>query len=317
MLSVGVQTWSTDITALRRYWAAAEQLGYDRLTYGDGLWAWTHDGWTMLGALAVETRRVRIGPAVTYAFDASSHHPSWLAQRAATVDRLADGRLDLRLGVGAEDDETRAAWQRHGIPYPPPAERVARLDETIEIVRALWRGGPVSHRGRFFQLHGAPGGAPPLQRPGPPVWIAAMGDAALAVTARRADGWEASYLDPSDFATRWGRLRAMLVAAGREPEQMRRSVEVDVVLSRSAGESAAALDRFCATRRIDARDPLVATALTGDALAVRTAALAYEAAGATDLLLGFADFPATGMLETFAATVAPALRMDPVEVSGR
>jgi hypothetical protein len=79
-------------------------------------------------------------------------------------------------------------------------------------------------------------------------------------------------------------------AAGRDPDPVRRSVEVDVVLGRADGE----------------------------------AARAYEAAGATDLLLGFADFPATGMLEAFAATVAPALRAeapapraDAVEVRGR
>jgi alkanesulfonate monooxygenase SsuD/methylene tetrahydromethanopterin reductase-like flavin-dependent oxidoreductase (luciferase family) len=308
VLTLGVQTWGTDLAALRAYWRAAEALGYDRVVYGDGLWPWTFDGWTMLGALAVETRRVRIGPAVTYAFDPSSHHPAWLARRAATVDRLSGGRLDLRLGVGAGDGATGAAWRSHGIPYPPAAERVARLEETIGVVRALWRGEPVRHRGRFFRLHDAPAGPPPLQRPGPPVWIAAMGDAALAVTARRADGWEASYLAPADFAARWRRLRARLAAAGRDGDALRRSVEVDVVLDRSEGASRAALARFCAARGIDASHPLVATTLAGDAAAVRAAALAYQAAGATDLLLGFADFPATGMLDAFAGTVAPVLR---------
>lgn len=89
MISVGVQTWGTDVALLRRYWAAAESLGYHRLTYGDGLWGWTHDGWTMLGAVALLTRRVRIGRAVTYCFDSSSHHPSWLAKAAVKGARLA------------------------------------------------------------------------------------------------------------------------------------------------------------------------------------------------------------------------------------
>src|SRR5438477_11326739 len=123
MLTVGVQTWGTDVTALERYWKTADDLGYGRITYGDGLGDWTHDGWTMLGALAVATRRARIGPAVTYAFDPAAHHPSWLARRAVTVDHLSGGRLDLRLAVGAEDEGTRAAWERHGIRYPPAVER--------------------------------------------------------------------------------------------------------------------------------------------------------------------------------------------------
>src|SRR4029077_19557452 len=50
VLTLGVQTWGTDLAALQRYWAAAEALGYDRVVYGDGLWPWTYDGWTMLGA---------------------------------------------------------------------------------------------------------------------------------------------------------------------------------------------------------------------------------------------------------------------------
>src|SRR5919197_4736486 len=142
VISVGVQTWGTDVDALRRYGQAADALGYARITYGDGLGAWTHDGWTMLGALAVLTRRARIGPAVTYCFDASSHHPSWLAKRAVTVDHLSGGRLDLRLGVGAEDAATAAHWRGHAIPYPDPATRIALVDEAVTILDALWTGEP-------------------------------------------------------------------------------------------------------------------------------------------------------------------------------
>ena len=47
VISVGVQTWGTDVVALRRYWQTADDLGYARITYGDGLWRWTHDGGTM------------------------------------------------------------------------------------------------------------------------------------------------------------------------------------------------------------------------------------------------------------------------------
>ena len=108
-LALGVQTWSTDVAAVTRFWRAADELDYARITYGDGLWDFTHDGWTMLGALAAVTGRARLGPAVTYAFDPAAHHPSWLAKRAVTVDHLSGGRLDLRLAVGAEAAATRDA----------------------------------------------------------------------------------------------------------------------------------------------------------------------------------------------------------------
>src|SRR5262245_16868902 len=161
----------------------------------------------MLGALAAQTRRVCIGPAVTYAVYPSSHHPSWLAKRATTVDHLSNGRLDLRLGIGAEDNATREVWQSHGIRYPPRAERVAGVAEAVDMIRALWQGGPVDRRGGFGDLSSALGGPPPVQRPGPPVWIAAMSVRALAMVARQADGWEARRREPAPARRRCGRRR--------------------------------------------------------------------------------------------------------------
>jgi hypothetical protein len=65
------------------------------------------------------------------------------------------------------------------------------------------------------------------------VWIAAMSELALAMVARQADGWEASYLSPGEFAERWRRLRRLLAAERRDPESLRRSIEVDVVLGQT------------------------------------------------------------------------------------
>lgn len=306
MIAVGVQTWGTDVAALRRYWAAADELGFARLTYGDGLFDWAHDGWSMLAALAAATRRVRIGPAVTYAFDPAAHHPSWLAKRAVTIDHLSGGRLDLRLAVGAEDPATAARWRSHGIPYPGARERIERLAETIEIVRRLWSGDTVDFRGRHHTLEAARVVPAPVQRPGPPVWIAAMGPRALAAVARHADGWEASYLSPEAFAGKRAALDALLAREGRAPGRLRRSVELDVVLVESAAERGV-LERFCRERGIDAGHPLLKAALVGPPHAIVEAIGRYAAAGATDLMLGFADFPAPGMLERFAARVLPAL----------
>jgi alkanesulfonate monooxygenase SsuD/methylene tetrahydromethanopterin reductase-like flavin-dependent oxidoreductase (luciferase family) len=305
VIALGVQTWSTDVAAVARYWRAADALGYARITYGDGLWDFTHDGWTMLGALATATRRARLGPAVTYAFDPAAHHPSWLAKRAVTVDHLSGGRLDLRLAVGAGDPATRAAWERHGIRYPPGAERVRALEEAIAAITALWRGEAVERPGPVFGLRGARLAPPPVQRPGPPVWIAAMGPQALALAARRADGWEASYLSPAAFGALAARLDGLLGTAARPARAVRRSVELDVILAASRGEREAWTRRFAAERGVAPGHAIVATALAGDADAVAARIGAYAAAGATDLMLGFADFPATGMLERFARDVFP------------
>jgi alkanesulfonate monooxygenase SsuD/methylene tetrahydromethanopterin reductase-like flavin-dependent oxidoreductase (luciferase family) len=308
VIALGVQTWSTDVAAVDRFWRAADALGYARITYGDGLWDFTLDGWTMLGALAAATRQARIGPAVTYAFDPAAHHPSWLAKRAVTVDHLSGGRLDVRFAVGAGDGATAAAWQRHGIRYPAAAERVAALEEALVAIRALWRGETVDVDGRVFRLHGARLAPPPVQRPGPPVWIAAMGPRALALAARRADGWEASHATPADFAALAARLDEGLAVARRRPENVRRSVELDVILADSPRERDAWTRRFAAERSVGPDHAIHQAALAGDAEAVAGRVREYAAAGATDLMLGFVDFPATGMLERFARDVVPRLR---------
>lgn len=307
MLSVGVQTWGTALPRLTDYWARAEALGYDRITYGDGLWPWTHDGWTMLGALAVLTRRCRIGPAVTYCFGPAARHPSWLAKACVTVDHLSGGRVDLRVGVGADDRSAADAWLSHGIDYPDARDRVECLAEGLEVIKALWAGGPVDFAGNFFSLKGATLEPRPLQLPAPPLWIAAMGIRALGVAARWAEGWEASYLTPRAFAEKWGRLQALLAREGREARGMRRSVEVDVILGRDAAQALEAREGFCQSRGIAPDHPLLGTALTGEPGAVRDRIAQYEAAGATDLMCAFADFPAPGMLDLFAQEVLPSL----------
>jgi alkanesulfonate monooxygenase SsuD/methylene tetrahydromethanopterin reductase-like flavin-dependent oxidoreductase (luciferase family) len=307
VIAIGVQTWSTDVAALRRYWQVADDLGYARLTYGDGLWSFTHDGWTMLAALACATRRARVGHAVTYAFDRAAHHPSWLAKRAVAIDHLSGGRFDLRLAVGAEDRMTAEAWRSHGIPYPRAGERLVALQEAVTIVRRLWRGETVHAPGPHFPLSGATVAPAPIQRPGPPIWIAAVGPRALDVAARHADGWEASLLSPEAFARAAARVDAGLRAAGRPPEAVRRSVELDVALVGATGDRGTHVRAFCAARGVAPGHPLLETALIGDADDVVERIAAYAAVGATDLMLGFADFPATGMLQAFAASVLPRL----------
>lgn len=308
MISFGVQTWGTEWSALRAYWIAAERLGYDRVTYGDGLWAWTHAGWPALGALAALTRTARIGPAVTYCFDPAAHHPSWLAKSAVAVDHLSGGRLDLRLGVGANDPAAADCWRAHGLLYPEPSDRIEILDEGIQIIRALWSGTPVDFSGRTFTLKGAHLLPQPLQSSGPPIWVAAVGTRALALTAARADGWEASYLTPEAFARKWDQLKALLERHRRAPARLRRSVEVDVIVGDTGAAVRAWRERFCQERGIAPGDRVFETALVGEPAAIADRIIAYERAGATDFMLAFADFPATRMLERFAESIVRVLK---------
>jgi alkanesulfonate monooxygenase SsuD/methylene tetrahydromethanopterin reductase-like flavin-dependent oxidoreductase (luciferase family) len=135
VIALGVQTWSTDVAAVERFWRVADELGYARITYGDGLWGlhprrMDHAGGARAGDPARAHRpggdlRVRSCRLIT---------PRGSPKRAVTVDHLSRGRLDLRLAVGASDAETRAAWERHGIRYPDGRVAWRRLEAAVDVL---------------------------------------------------------------------------------------------------------------------------------------------------------------------------------------
>jgi alkanesulfonate monooxygenase SsuD/methylene tetrahydromethanopterin reductase-like flavin-dependent oxidoreductase (luciferase family) len=298
-----VQTWGTDLEAVKAYAGEAEALGYDALWYGDGLWPWTHEGWTVLAALATVTTRIRLGPAVTYLIERAYRHPSLLAQLTSTVDRLSGGRLDLRVGLGANSPDAAATWRSHDIGYPDASERLARLREGLQVIKALWSGKPVEFSGKFYTLRGAQLASIPVQQPHPPIWIAAMGDRMLALAAELAAVWEASYLAPDAFARKLKRLAEHCRANGRDVRDMQRSVEVDVVIAETPADLEAGARQFLRARSLPDGHPLLETALVGDPAQCRDRIMEYREAGVTDFTLSFADFPAPAMLRLFAERV--------------
>ena len=110
-------------------------------------------------------------------------HPALLAKEAATVDRLSGGRLEFGLGAGWMTTDYTAT----GIPLDPPSVRIARLEEALEVIRALWSGEPVEHHGRFYDISGLVGTPSPAQQPHPPIVIGGGGRKVLEVAGRHAD----------------------------------------------------------------------------------------------------------------------------------
>ena len=165
----------------------AEELGYaaafvdgDLSMLGERSEADALDGWTVTTALLAHTRRIQIGSMRV------AHHwnAARLAQAVATAERLAPGRLRFLVSVGDHPIDAR-----FGLPVSPPADRIARLDETLSALRGLWRGETVTLRGRFVELDRA------RVRPIPPggrirIEIAAKGPRMLELVARHADVWD-------------------------------------------------------------------------------------------------------------------------------
>ncbi len=213
-----VHPWEELLGLVRR----AEELGYtaafvdgDLSMLSERSEADALDGWTVTTALLAHTRRIQIGSM------RMAHHwnAARLAQAAATAVRLAPGRL--RFLVSAGDHPIDA---RFGLPFAPPAERIARLDETLAALRALWRGEAVTVHGRFVELDRArvrpipPGGRIPIE-------IAAKGPRMLELVARHADVWDINLPPlPAHVGKAEQVLEKHCRSLGRDPRQIQRSM---------------------------------------------------------------------------------------------
>ena len=169
---------------LEREWRWAEELGFDAAWVTDTFalpQLSDYEAWTLLGALARATSRLRIGTLITTLV---ARHPSLLASAALTVDHISGGRLELGIGAGDEPADSDV----FGLPRWTPAERLLRLEEYVRSLDRLLRGETVEGTGRQYPVTRA-SLVGPVQRPRPPIIMAAEGPRAIRLAAQRADGW--------------------------------------------------------------------------------------------------------------------------------
>jgi len=132
-----------------------------------------------LGRIAAEADGMTIGTGILLL---PLHQPLDVAEQVATLDVISGGRFIFGVGLGYRDAETEAMNLN-------PKERVSRYVEALEVVERLWSGEPVTYEGRHFRLKDVRISLPTLQRPRPPIWMAANGDVAVRRAARMADAW--------------------------------------------------------------------------------------------------------------------------------
>jgi alkanesulfonate monooxygenase SsuD/methylene tetrahydromethanopterin reductase-like flavin-dependent oxidoreductase (luciferase family) len=156
----------------------AQESGFHSVWAGPG---YLHGGWhsaVLLARVRAEAPDLDVGMISLLPL----HHPVELAEQIATLDTICDGRLTLAAALGWRDFQFRA----FGI---PPAQRLSRFREGLEVMHKLWTQERVTHQGVHFHLDDVPGARSPLQYPAPRLWIAANQDPGVVRAAKTAEGW--------------------------------------------------------------------------------------------------------------------------------
>jgi F420-dependent oxidoreductase-like protein len=228
--------WGLDISQHQLTWdelvaraGLAEDAGLD------GVWVFDHfkalygdprgpslEAWTLLAGLARETSRVRLGTLVT---GMTHRHPWVLAAEVVTVDQLSGGRVECAVGAAWNDSEHREL----GIPFPPTAERMDRLEEGVQILRLLFTEDDATFEGRHYRLEGATYRPRPVQQPHPPIWIGGEGRRrTLPIVGRYADAWHGWASNATELAGITAIIDRAAEDAGRDPASIVRASSLSV-----------------------------------------------------------------------------------------
>jgi probable F420-dependent oxidoreductase len=282
----------------------AEAAGFDAVWIGDSLIARPrHEPLTLLAAVAARTRRVRLGTAVLLP---ALRNPVVLAHVVGTLDRVAEGRVVLGMGIAADTPPIRREFAAAGVPWD---RRVGRFLETLAICRALWSRDHVSFSGKHFTLEDVTMEPKPHRAGGPPIWIGGSGPTALREAARF-DAWFPTGPNVEFFAEHFPRIQAAARAAGRAPDAVTGAVYVTVALDPDAAAAEQRLNGFLESyyaapaSALRARQACYAGPMEGCATWLQR----WIDAGARHLMLRFAGGDQLAQVDEAAARLLPELR---------
>ena len=295
-------SWADYLQAVQK----VESLGYDTV------WTFDHmlpfagaddepcfETFTALTAMALRTSRIRFGSLVNGVL---YRDPATLAKCAADVDILSGGRLEFTLGAAWAEREFTA----YGLPFPPVAERMERLAETVEIVKLLWTQERTSYQGKHYTLVNAPCAPKPVQKPHPPITIGGGGRKTIRVAAKHANGWN-GIGSPAYLAERIDMLKAECSAIGRDFREIELSVHPTLAIARTHEQAESYARAFSAKLGIDL-EAARAGWLLGTPAEVRSQVQAYIDVGITHWLMAVGAPFDFDMLALFADEVLPAFR---------
>ncbi|MCY0898642.1 MAG: LLM class flavin-dependent oxidoreductase [Firmicutes bacterium] len=208
----------------------AERLGFDSLWVADhlmlGLNSEILEGWTTLSVLAGRTQRARLG------LIHQAHplrHPSLAAKMMATFDVLSNGRFIYFVDWGRSTDELA----RYGlIENEPPAVRVAKMLEGLELTMRMWQEDyPVTFEGRYYRVGRAIARPKPRQQPHPPIWLGETDPELLRWVSRYGQGWNLVFSGEERLQDALAQLTQHCRDVKRDVDTLERSIEVQILLA--------------------------------------------------------------------------------------
>ena len=220
---------------IKRSWQEAREaaIEFDRLGF-DSVWVCDHvygvpnpalpilEAWSELAAIAAITENVELGTLVTPPF---FRNPGVLAKQVATVDHISQGRAIMGLGAGWFQPE----FEAYGLRFPSLGERMRALEETAQILKALWTEDRVSFEGEHFTMKDALCEPKPIRRP--PILIGGGGERVLmGIAARHADIWNNMAVAHAQLPAKIEALRRRCDEVGRDPTSLRISQQCVVVV---------------------------------------------------------------------------------------
>jgi F420-dependent oxidoreductase-like protein len=287
----------------------AERLGFDSIwlfdhfhTYYRPVLETTFECWTSTAALARDTSRIRVGQMVTCN---GYRNPALLAKMASTVDVLSHGRLDFGIGAGWYQHE----FDAYGYTFPPVAERLRMLEESLQVIRAMWTEPYASFAGEHYRIAGAINEPKGVQQPHPPIWVGGSGErVTLRLAAQYGDATNfGGHLDDLDwYRHKFGVIRGHCNAIGRDADELIRSSDVETTLVRPGDDPELLSRRY---RRDQTLAEYRSHAIVGGPQEIIDAYGRLIDAGVNYIIVS--DLPGLArleVLEALAADVLPAFR---------
>jgi F420-dependent oxidoreductase-like protein len=186
----------------------------------------THEAWSLMSAFGAVTERIRLGQMCTCM---GYRNPAYLAKVAATADIVSGGRVEMGIGAGWYEHE----WNAYGYGFPRAGERIAMLDEGVQIMRELWTKGTTTFIGDHYKVEGAVCRPLPLQKAGIPMWIAGGGEKKTLRIAAKYAQYTNFDATPETFKKKSEILAQHCKDVGTEFDAITRSGNYNVIIGES------------------------------------------------------------------------------------